>query len=175
MNFISYDAAYSMYPAATFDARIATVNGEMTDKELKAIMKYQTRGWTFSTNLRLHGAKAKRLFQFDKIRWVGDRHAWRLPLKELHFPERLFTRYSIPMTVDPVILNSWQWLKGQDCIGLEGYAASKLLRYRYNFGDADLGREVISFLSKQGKFEFHKHKVMGVSEDDAPNSDDWIL
>lgn len=92
INFISYEAAYSMYPAATFDARIATVNGDaLTDKELKAITKYQSRGWTFSTNLRLRGNKAKKLFHYDKTRWVGDRHAWWLPLKKLDIPDRFFT------------------------------------------------------------------------------------
>ncbi|KAH6911171.1 hypothetical protein BKA70DRAFT_1146507 [Coprinopsis sp. MPI-PUGE-AT-0042] len=174
MNFISYEAAYSMYAAATFDARVATVNGDkLTDKELRAIMKYQNRGWTFTTNLRLHGPRAMQLFHFDETRWVGDRHVWRLPLKTLDTPDRIFTSTSEPMTVDPAIANSWRWQKDEDCIELAGYIASKLLRYRYTFGDAELGREVITFLRKQGKFEFRKQRVMGVSESDAPDSDNW--
>lgn len=174
MNFISYDAAYCMYPAATFDTRIATVNGDkLTDKELRAIMKYQSRGWTFSTNLRLHGHKVMQLFQFDKTRWVGDCHAWCLPLKKLDIPDRFFTCTSAPMSFDPVVANSWRWQRDADRIELDGHVASKLLRYRYTFGDSQVGGEIITFLRAQGKFEFRKQKVMGVAEEDAPGSDNW--
>jgi hypothetical protein len=176
MNFISYDAAYSMYPAATFDACIATVNGErLSDKELRAVTKYQSRGWTFSTNpnLRLHGPKITQLFHFDEARWVGDRHVWCLPLKKLTIPDRLFTPASIPMTIDPVLMNSWRWEKDCDRVEIEGHVVSKLLRYRYAFADRSLGSEVITFLGTQGRFEFREQKALGIAEEHAPGRDDW--
>ena len=46
MNVIAYDAAYSLFPKATFEDRVSLVSATRNDKEKAAIAKYRHRGWT---------------------------------------------------------------------------------------------------------------------------------
>ncbi|TFK26751.1 hypothetical protein FA15DRAFT_255322 [Coprinopsis marcescibilis] len=173
MNFITYEAAYSLYPKATFDARIGAANDEVTDKELEALNKYRSRGWAITTEVSVLGQKRmKSLFLTDKKRWVLDRHAWRVPLKSIDIPPRSITQTSVPLENDPAIVNSWKFTSDHEISNTTGtFVVSTLLKYRYMFGDDDLAMEVIQFLARQGKLQYRAFELEGNSAADTRHSD----
>ncbi|KAF6754383.1 hypothetical protein DFP72DRAFT_898916 [Ephemerocybe angulata] len=71
MNIITHDAAYALYPKATFDKRIS----------LQAFDKYSERGWSFFTDLTAEGVRSiESSIATDITRYLDDKFTWRLPL-----------------------------------------------------------------------------------------------
>ncbi|TEB35065.1 hypothetical protein FA13DRAFT_1728861 [Coprinellus micaceus] len=82
VNFITADMAYSLYPKATFDKRIALQFGyEWHEATGKAYKKYAERGWEFFSKLTWDKAKEIQPCTIpDTIRYLDDEHTWRVPL-----------------------------------------------------------------------------------------------
>ncbi|RXW17415.1 hypothetical protein EST38_g8442 [Candolleomyces aberdarensis] len=82
MNFIAHDAAYSLYPKATFDKRIAISFGwDSHEATKKALDKYSERGWSFVDDLSYQNVKAvSPAIVPDVERYLDDRDTWILPL-----------------------------------------------------------------------------------------------
>lgn len=83
MNIITYNAAYSLYPYATFVLRQGLVinekNSRAQDALMKSLMKYGKRRWRIMKNNspllsclppQMHG------LHFDSERWVCDQKSW---------------------------------------------------------------------------------------------------
>jgi hypothetical protein len=82
VNFITADMAYSLYPKATFDKRIALQFGyEWHEATEKAYKKYAERGWEFFSKLTWDKAKEIQPCTIpDTIRYLDDEYTWRVPL-----------------------------------------------------------------------------------------------
>jgi hypothetical protein len=94
MNFISWDAAYSMFPNATFLRHTCLTFGESNSPNVsdRIHAKYWRRGFKISAiGLPVHPKSPPSLSNPDKFidrdagiqfgeRFVGDRNMWRIPL-----------------------------------------------------------------------------------------------
>lgn len=82
MNFMTADTAYSMYPKATFDKRIALKFGyEWQERTERAYEKYTERGWEFVSDLTWEKVKEiTPAIAPDVIRYLDDEYTWRVPL-----------------------------------------------------------------------------------------------
>ena len=123
MNFIAYNAAYSLYPRATFDRRVgipfaweassAGLSSPVTPDRNKPIRreaaysKYTDRGWTFVRDMsRKSMDSISAVIAPGVVRFLDDRFTWVVPLGTdgLDLEEPIF-----PCTPekDPFIVNSW--------------------------------------------------------------------
>ncbi|TFK26737.1 hypothetical protein FA15DRAFT_636806 [Coprinopsis marcescibilis] len=174
MNFITYEGAYSLYPRATFDDRIAASNAAITDKELRCLSKYRARGWAIVTDVTILGSKSKDIFRAGEIRWVLDSHTWRIPLGELDLPVRKITQCSIALENDPSLANSWKFDKEGKINNTTGaFIVSKLLKYHYMVGDSTLLRLIVRFLAKQGEMQFRMLELEGLGCESAKDNELW--
>jgi hypothetical protein len=160
MNFITYEAAYSLYPGPTFDHRITLTSGEVGESQITAIAKYKRRGWTATHNMYYLPRKYRNAFLSDVPRWVKDSHTWRIPLKALDVPPRRGTFASLPLEGDPAIANSWRLTTEgsvRNTMAVNNttgnFFVAQCLRYRYMFADKQLQWTVAHFLFHQGMHE----------------------
>ena len=84
MNFITHNMAYSLYPRATFDERVAfKLRSDKIEGTRTAYKKYSERGWNFVIvpwqYRRLNGA-LEHLMLTDVARSLDDRYTWRVSL-----------------------------------------------------------------------------------------------
>ena len=107
MNFISCDAAYSLYPKATFKSSTALICKDVNDVRTEsAIDKYRNRGWKIYDDI--YDLDYKRDYYAFQERWVGDRHCWTIPLDTTSITERVpFIKGSPSLTCDPIVACSW--------------------------------------------------------------------
>lgn len=96
MNMITHDTAYSLYPRATFDSRLALVCPSTGPPQDGPIDKYHKRGWRMIYELpteppatpataQLSTPEARDLAAAEPsfipgTRWIDDHHSWVLPL-----------------------------------------------------------------------------------------------
>ena len=108
MNFIAFDAAYSLYPHATFEHVINLALKSDSYNEQRCLAKYATRGWQTIGNVWPQNDNMANVFSLYNVRFVGDHLCWkmRLDIKRLPRRPRLSPR-SEGFTWDPVALNSW--------------------------------------------------------------------
>ncbi|KAH9918734.1 uncharacterized protein BXZ73DRAFT_92162 [Epithele typhae] len=175
MNIITYNAAYSLYPYATFEQHEAVVinNGSLQAKA--ALVKYSARGWRIIANPSpLIPLLDRRAFHPNVPRWVCDGKTWMIPLDldDIALPEAP-SASSARLTGDPVAECGWM-LEGRDtalAVSLQVLASTVLL-WRYTVGCGDLGHwsVLIAFLKAQGKLE-HMKIPSGKVKQDA--SDVW--
>ena len=146
MNVIAWDRAYCLYPRATFEARLALYCQTVDERDLIVIDKYRARGWDIVHEWpALHPATARPL-PISLIplapRWIGDRHAWSLPLSLTGITLPSAIGRSPPRTADPVLCSSWTviprrapglmgWWEGQV------YRTPRGMRVDYKVVDAD--------------------------------------
>ena len=161
MNIISSDAAYSLYPTATFENRSAL--GMPTSRSTPAaIQKYVRRGWRIyfiptSSDL---ANPMEPPFLLGQVRWVSDKHTWTIPLDQTGVkPRPPLSQSSAPLTMDPVLLNGWKLklLKGIAVDGYECYyypLSTTVFRYNYAIPDEALCLTMRSWATQQGK---HSH------------------
>ena len=96
MNAITYKAAYSLFPKATFEEKVNLVTAIRDTKYEDAVQKYADRGWRPTKEISSEMQKnAKSSFRYEK-RWVIDGKTWILPLDLGQFG--ITERYH---TVDP--------------------------------------------------------------------------
>lgn len=106
MNIITFDAAYSFYPVATFEERMAIEI--LGSNRFDVVAKCLKRGWRVYTKFGLdHVARSQR-FLLNEQRWVGDRHCWSIPLDTTGVtPRPVLSLSSEPFSWDPSTQNGW--------------------------------------------------------------------
>ncbi|KAH6916753.1 hypothetical protein BKA70DRAFT_1090499 [Coprinopsis sp. MPI-PUGE-AT-0042] len=179
MNFITYEAAYSLYPGPTFDHRITLTSREAGESQLRGIAKYTRRGWTATDNAYYLPNKYRDAFLLDVPRWVKDSHTWRIPLKALDVPPRRTTPTSLPLEGDPAVANSWRLTSkstGKTPVAINSttgnFFVSECLQYRYMFADKQLQWTVTHFLFRQLKYETKKFREAIDAGSSAEEADD---
>lgn len=132
MNFITFGAAYCLFPRATLERRTTVLAACLEDCSPKAIMKYATRGWTIVPSADSIDDPA---FSSTK-RHVLDSHCWRVPL---NCDDHL--RRQTGLTHDPAELTSWTMNVGAVDRPLATTQSffHPLLRYSYAMADRTLG------------------------------------
>ena len=82
MNVISFKAAYSLYPRATFEDRCTLVCTSDIKRKNIVFTKYGARGWTICTRAMecSRWEKSSQSAFSRRIRRVADRFTWKLPL-----------------------------------------------------------------------------------------------
>ncbi|KAF8550212.1 hypothetical protein OG21DRAFT_1514328 [Imleria badia] len=157
MNFISSDAAYSLYPIATFEERSA-LGMPPSRRSPKAVEKYVRRGWRFY----FMPPPNHPAFFLEQVRWVTDKHTWSLQLDQTGVKERPpLSRTSAPLTCDPALFNGWlfKFHKHEDDEGWEtkGYVCdyyplkTTLFRYNYAITDEALQLAIRDWAHQQGQ------------------------
>ncbi|KAJ3757485.1 hypothetical protein EV360DRAFT_45914, partial [Lentinula raphanica] len=83
MNFITHNAAYSLYPLTTFK-KSATVlvnaRGRLLQKYKRAVEKYRHRGFMVKTSIPLKDT-IEGEYGFAVPRWIGDKRTWVYPVE----------------------------------------------------------------------------------------------
>jgi hypothetical protein len=158
MNVIAWDAAYSLYPRATFEDRLSLVtprdhSDESWSKD--AIGKYEARGWTFVKSF----AKGSRAFPTGS-RWITGKDSWTLSLSPLtadhgcHSP----TPSSKPLMQDPVVATNWSLLKPSDPFLAYRLFSGPHLHYDYVLTDLELFGHLRETMWRQQFTEYTKAK-----------------
>ena len=173
MNFISFDAAYSLYPRATFGERRTLCFANLTQSDIRALAKYSLRGWTTLTNVWAH--EITNSFHVDTNRWVTDSLSWVVPLDidGLELRPRL-SPVSQPFFWDPVRYNSWVLTKPTTVSKMFiAYHILKptLFRYTYMFADIKVIHSMGDFFVEQGRLEHAK--MADIPEDERADAWAW--
>ncbi|KIK49276.1 hypothetical protein CY34DRAFT_310412 [Suillus luteus UH-Slu-Lm8-n1] len=155
MNIITFDAAYSFYPVATFEERMAIqIPGS---NRLDVVAKYVKRGWrVYAVFGPDHVARSQR-FLLNEKRWVGDRHCWSIPLDTTGVtPRPVLSLSSEPFLWDPSTQNGWI----MECEGdspstyvpnmRTHLVMTTIFRYNYSLPDLKLAKEIRSWSLSQG-------------------------
>ncbi|KAH0828580.1 hypothetical protein J3R83DRAFT_2851 [Lanmaoa asiatica] len=168
MNFITSDAAYSLYPIATFEERSAL--GMPTARSAStAIQKYVERGWRIYFMLTPYDVAhpAESYFLPNRERWVCDKHTWKLPLDQTGVKGRPpLSPASAPLLFDPVLINGWN-LKLSNGWEINGYEChsyplqSTVFRYNYAIPNEGLLFTIRCWAHQQGKYSHGKVSKAG--------------
>jgi hypothetical protein len=161
MNFIAFDAAYSIYPRATFEERRALSFASLSERDVRALGKYALRGWSILSNIWPHEAQTSRAsFYMDIPRRVRDGRSWVVPLNMKGVePRPRPSPLSEPFPWDPVVHNSWTLVKPHSTSKMfMSYCILKptIFRYAYLISDVELIRGLIQFFKEQGGIEHWK-------------------
>ncbi|KAG2141376.1 uncharacterized protein EDB93DRAFT_1159358 [Suillus bovinus] len=159
MNIITFDAAYSFYPIATFEDRSALqIPGSRHRPDVLA--KYIRRGWRVYTLLRPGDFAQPHESPFlpNVTRWVGDRHCWIVPLDTSGVELRpALSPTSRQFSWDPSTQNGWTMLaKRSSSVEMDSnLVATTMFRYNYIIPSESLALEIRGWVSSQGQF-YHK-------------------
>jgi hypothetical protein len=172
MNFITHDAAYSLYPKATFDKRIAVSFGWNTHEATKkALDKYTERGWAFVEDYSYQGVKAiSPAIIPDVARYLDDKHTWILPL-DVNGLDVEAQDASEPSR-NPFHCNSWKL--NRDYTGFSTqielgisydriYYAPKHFEHAYLIADRGLGEamdHLVDYLAEQNRTKNENKKCV---------------
>lgn len=80
MNVITWKFAYCLYPKATLEDRRSLVCRSEGPKQVIAEQKYQSRGWDMVRTLRADGPLGEDPSFPSGLRFMGDKHSWRIAL-----------------------------------------------------------------------------------------------
>ncbi|OAX33835.1 hypothetical protein K503DRAFT_804062 [Rhizopogon vinicolor AM-OR11-026] len=160
MNIITFDAAYSFYPVATFEQRITLLIPGSSSNRLDAVQKYVARGWRVYAAFRpvdiVHPSESP--FIPNKTRWVGDHHCWSISLDTTGVnPRPTLSPSSERFSWDPSLHNGWTVKCAAGCITdivsptIHAHPVmSTVFRYNYLFSDEKLARAVRDWTTLQG-------------------------
>ncbi|KAG1762103.1 hypothetical protein EV702DRAFT_1166062 [Suillus placidus] len=160
MNIITFDAAYSFYPIATFEDRSALkIPGSRHRPDV--LSKYIKRGWRVHT---VFGPKDlaqpyESPFLPNVTRWVGDRHCWTVPLDTSGVKLRTaLSPSSEQFSWDPSTQNGWTMLtKPSTRASLRipemdvNLIATTVFRYNYIVPSESLSLAIRDWANSQGK------------------------
>lgn len=168
MNIITYDAAYSLYPKATFGERRTLALSVETPNEERALGKYAVRGWRITQNILSHEERdSKSSFYLDSTRWVDDKKSWvvSFDLSGVVMPPPL-SMTSESFDWDPSVQNSWTLIKRGRSKVLITYrvAKSTLFRYNYLVADVEFMKMLLGFFQDQGGLEVTKREHLSAEE-----------
>lgn len=160
MNIITFDAAYSFYPIATFEDRSALkIPGSRHRPDVLA--KYIKRGWRAYSVLR-PGDLAQPYespFLPNVTRWVGDRHCWTVPLDTSGVtPRTALSPSSEQFSWDPSTQNGWTILTTPSSLASLSIPemdtkliATTVFRYNYLVPSDSLSLAIRGWARSQGK------------------------
>jgi hypothetical protein len=175
MNFISFNAAYSLYPRATFEERRSLSFSVLTESDIRCLAKYSVRGWLTLSDLWPHDAAAQTTFYMDRERWVTDSFSWIVPLDTTGVePRPCISPVSQPFSWDPIEYNSWVLIKPEkkDTMYLSYHILRPTpFRYTYLFANRKVTESLAVFLRRQGRLE-HKKTAM-IPDDKKESSWTW--
>lgn len=163
MNFISFNAAYSLYPIATFEDRCALgmPKASLGGSTENALDKYVKRGWRiyFVPSPLISISPDKPPFVLHKERWVGDEHTWTVPLDTSGLTGRPATSLSSePFAWDPVVHNGWILTnRSENYRALYYSVQATVFRYNYLFPVEKLVGSVRQWANAQG---YHSHRQL---------------
>lgn len=187
MNIIAYNAAYSLYPYATFERRDAlVVNLESQTQD--ALAKYSARGWRVLANpsplnqYLIRSDPKNPLYSpwfFINIpRWVCDNKSWIIQLgMEGVVPPPLPSASSQDPGWDPVAECGWQlyMLKMSTQVQLAfDTIKTTVFRWRYTAPSAEYLESLFPFLRSQGKLE-HAKIPRGKKREDVADAWTWFV
>jgi hypothetical protein len=177
MNFVSFDAAYSLYPRATFEHHIAVSFASDSPSDLEAVAKYALRGWKLiSHSYPFHRCLKRRLFMPNEDRSPRDVNTWRVALDvdklSLDAGDR---ELDALLHWDPTVYNSWRIENILTNDGGEmrmSYHVIKpsIFKYAYTLCDFRVVRSMLRFLRDQGILE---HAKVAALEDDTSKWAAW--
>jgi len=180
MNFIAFDAAYSIYPRATFEERRALSFTGLSSNDLRALGKYSLRGWTIFSDIWTNMGTINNVdksFYINQKRWVKDKFSWVVPLDMTDIePRPRVSSVSEPFHWDPVVQNSWLILKRDTITSMFiSYHVLKPTIFRYGYLVADLAliHSMQAFLRIQGILEHSK--INGLNELEKRAAWSWCV
>jgi hypothetical protein len=151
MNFIAFDAAYSLYPIATFfDRSTLQVWRARPLHDVGVPMKYGQWGFHWLSALPLDTSLSTSFYP-HMTRIVGDQYTWKLPLDIQGVDLRpQMSPSSTPFQFDPVTCNGWSLLErdGQMATVYEPIQ-SAIFRYNYTTTSAMLHLDLYRFMLEQ--------------------------
>lgn len=110
MNLMTWNAAFSLYPHATFEQRRALcVKPNLKARAKVAAVKYTDRGWRIVPNIFPHQDQSSAFF-VGETRRVGDARCWtiRLDTAGVVPPSVLSPASGPPLSFNPVEENTWR-------------------------------------------------------------------
>ncbi|KAG1881323.1 hypothetical protein F4604DRAFT_1577927 [Suillus subluteus] len=151
MNFIAFDAAYSLYPIATFEDRSTLqVWRARPLHDVSVPIKYGQRGFRWLSALPLDTSLSTSFYPHMTCT-VGDQYTWKLPLdiQGVDLRPRMSSS-STPFQFDPVTCNGWSLLErdGQMATVYEPIQ-SAIFRYNYTTASALLHLGLYHFMLEQ--------------------------
>ncbi|KAG1754581.1 hypothetical protein EDB19DRAFT_1667165 [Suillus lakei] len=158
MNIITFDAAYSFYPVATFEERIAVQVPGSNNSDV--IAKYVERGWRVYAVFRPEDVTRphKSPFLLNETRWVGDRYCWSIPLDTTGVtPRPELSLSSERFSWDPSIQNGWNMKFVRNSTATKvpkmhtHLVMTTIFRYNYTFPDEKLARVIRDWSTSQGR------------------------
>lgn len=180
LNLIAYNAAYSLYPYATFERR-ESLTIDANDYQGVALSKYSRRGWRVIASgspLLLQTdegqASLENHFYLGQTRWTIDSKSWviRLNTAGIRDPPPP-SPSSVPITWHPAAECSWKLIiahGGNMTTFRMSYNNTRtgVLQHGYTIADYDYLEMLIDFFVSQGKLEHSK-----VSRDKSSLNDVW--
>ncbi|KAG1899749.1 uncharacterized protein F5891DRAFT_1128900 [Suillus fuscotomentosus] len=139
MNFIAFDAAYSLYPIATFEDRSTLqVWRARPLHDVSVAIKYGQRGFQWLSALPLGDTSLSASFYPHVTRTVGDRYTWKMSLDIQGIDLRpQMSSSSTLFQFDPVICNSWSLLeRDEEMATVYEPIQSAIFRYNYTTTNA---------------------------------------
>lgn len=164
MNFITWNAVFSLYPYATFEQRHSLRTKAKDDERIAgALAKYAARGYRIVPTVYPHEERSSAFFVGD-TRWPGDAHCWtiRLNTAGVTRPGALSPASGPALTFNPVEQNSWaidrvtQTARGVQKSTLAlcyGPVTSPVFRFSYVIADPDHIKMIRSFTEAQEEVE----------------------
>lgn len=153
MNFIAFDAAYSLYPVGTFEKReTLSVWRARPLHDLTVEIKYSERGFAWISTLPAGTSPQNSPFYPFTDRTVGDRYTWKLPLDTRGVALRSqMNPSSSVFQCDPVIYNGWALERVQYGMGtVYKTIKSSVFRYNYTTTNYKLNFKLWLFAIEQG-------------------------
>jgi hypothetical protein len=153
MNFIAFDAAYSLYPVGTFEKReTLPVWRARPLHDLTVVIKYGERGFAWVSTLPSGTSPQNPPFYPFTDRTVGDRYTWKLPLDTRGVALRSqMNPSSSVFQCDPVIYNGWALERVQHGMGtVYKTIRSSVFRYNYTTTNYKLNFKLWLFAIEQG-------------------------
>jgi hypothetical protein len=172
MNIITFDAAYSFYPNATFEERTSLwmPESQCHEQVQRILAKYSMRGWSIISDIFPH---KRQLFRPGVSCHVGDKISWTIPLNtdkvRLRSP---LSPTSPPFTWDPIIQNSWNLFNDSSRLYMKyAYIQSYCLKHCYIIASDVHCMVVRECLEKQEHLE--KVKLYGLEGSYHPQLYTW--
>jgi hypothetical protein len=160
MNVIAYNAAYSLYPRATFEARTSLHtprNGK--DIDSPGVQKYVRRGWRMIDTVSSADERAYAVGS----RWIDDEHSWVIKFPDSPDPHTP-TPLSPALRDDPVVATNWALLDSVQPWISYRILQSSSLHYVYVMSDAELHAHLREKLWRNLFAEYMKERGAGYSE-----------
>ena len=184
MNIITYNAAYSLYPYATFERR-DTIVLNARSRAQEALTKYASRGWRILAkssplNSYLHSSRRNFLYSpwffVDKPRWVCDGMSWTIPLDTTGVtsppPPSVSSR---ELEWDPLAECGWKMTVLCNTVDMDYlHIKSKILRWQYTSPESGHIYYILQFLTDQGKLE-HAKVPAGRTREDVADAWTWCV